>query len=85
MIDIPGPNQPNFNGDRNHDCEHHLEAAFTDLAMRAEAAGWSEGEVAAALLDLAKNHIMRLIASNETDRMIARTIAKLNRQPSGRF
>lgn len=58
--------------DRHLSCQEAIEPAFQELAGIAESAGWSETEVAAALVDLADNHILALAANAETD-------AELNR------
>jgi hypothetical protein len=41
--------------------------AFQELAERAVAAGWGQREVAAALVDVADNHMLMLAANGETD------------------
>lgn len=52
--------------DRPLECQFAIEPAFQDLARRAQAAGWSEREVAAALIDLAHNHMSGMIADEKT-------------------
>ena len=52
---ISSPRLPIGHPERNFDCEMALEEEFRDVADRAEAAGWSRGEVATALLSLAEN------------------------------
>jgi hypothetical protein len=54
------------------DCEFELEAAFNELAGRAEAVGWSNDEVEAALLSLARHRVLARIEQERTNRQIAR-------------
>ena len=49
------PHLPIGHPERNFDCEMAMEEEFRELAGRAEAAGWSRGEVATAMLSLAEN------------------------------
>lgn len=56
--------------DRHLSCQEAIEPAFQELAENAESAGWSSDEVAAALVDLADNHMLALVANAETDRAI---------------
>ena len=69
---IDPPNRPIGHPDRGLDREEAMEPAFQDLARRAEAAGWSGDELAAALLSLAQNHILGRAAEAEMDAAIAR-------------
>ncbi|GGD41788.1 hypothetical protein [Aureimonas glaciei] len=52
--------------DRAIDCQFAMETAFQDLARRAEFAGWTEDDVSAALLELARSHIKGIIADRKT-------------------
>jgi len=49
-----------------------MEPAFQELARQAQQAGWYADEIAAALLSLAKNHVLGLLAESEMDAAIAR-------------
>ena len=49
-----------------------MDIAFQDLANRAVAAGWSEREVAAALVDLADNHMLMHDANADTEAALAK-------------
>ncbi len=59
-MSILPPPVPEGHPDRHVSCQLALHAAFVQLAARAVASGWNEREVAAALVDLADNH-MRLV------------------------
>ncbi len=58
------PKQPIFSApkrgeaypDRDLDCQMAMEEMFRAVAEEAQAAGWSEREVAVALIELAHNH-----------------------------
>lgn len=65
MPKIPGPKHPKCHPDRNLHCQEALEAEFQHLAVRAEAAGWSQNEVAEALLELAENNYLTMNAETE--------------------
>jgi hypothetical protein len=52
--------------DRPLECQFAIEPAFQDLARRAHATGWSESEVAAALIDLAHHHMSGMLADEKT-------------------
>ena len=51
--------------DRHVSCQFALRAAFVQVAARAVASSWNEREVAAALVDLADNHMLSLITLGE--------------------
>lgn len=51
-------------------CQEAIEPGFHELAENAEGAGWSATEVAAALVDLADNHMLALAANAETEEII---------------
>jgi hypothetical protein len=53
--------------DYNLDCQSAMERAFQAVAAQAEAAGWDKGEVAYALLELARFNIKGMIADGEID------------------
>jgi hypothetical protein len=65
MSDILPPPVPDDHPDRHVSCQFALHAAFAQVAARAASAGWSEREVAAALVDLADNHMLFLITMGE--------------------
>lgn len=49
--------------DRFLRCQEALEDAFSSIGDAAAAAGWSEEEVAAALVELADNYMLALISN----------------------
>lgn len=53
--------------DRHLSCQEAIEPAFQAMAEMAKQSGWSIMEVAAALVDLADNHILALAANAETE------------------
>ena len=63
---IPPPPLPPGDPDRAIECETHLEPAFDELAEEALAQGWSEDEVEAALVGLARNRILSRIERQRT-------------------
>lgn len=71
MTDIPGPPRVGPFPDFGIDCQSYLEPEFLDLAYRAQAAGWSESEIAASMLVIAKNFILKLKTKDDTERLIA--------------
>ena len=71
MPHIPSPPVTEDHPDRHTWCQFSLHREFAAIATRAVAAGWNEREVAAALVDLADNHMLGLITSGEVDAMIA--------------
>lgn len=62
MIIIP-PTIPTDHPDRPIACQEAIETAFLSLADQAQDAGWREAEVAAALVDLADNHLLAIEAN----------------------
>jgi hypothetical protein len=58
MSDIKPPAVVEDHPDRDLECQAALSDAFGDLADRAEAAGWSDEEVATALSTLADNRML---------------------------
>jgi hypothetical protein len=71
MSDIPPPTVSADHPDRNVSCQLALHSAFMQFAARAIAAGWNEREVAAALVDLADNHMLGLISTTEVEAIVA--------------
>ncbi|WP_312366124.1 hypothetical protein [Ensifer sp.] len=65
MPKIAPPKLPACHPDRGSQCQKALETEFQLLACRAEAAGWSPEEVAAALIDLADNHFLSMDTGEE--------------------
>jgi hypothetical protein len=59
---IPPPKIIEGYPERALDCQLAMEPTFQDLARHAEVAGWSEDEVSAGLLELARDHIKGIIA-----------------------
>lgn len=53
--------------DRHLSCQEAIEPAFQAVAEMAERSGWDAAEVAAALVDLADNHMLALAANAETE------------------
>ena len=56
------------------DCEFELEGAFNELAERAPAVGWSNDEVEAALLSLARHRVLIRIKQETVERQIAKAV-----------
>lgn len=72
MSDICKPAMSVDDPDRFLECQDAMDIAFQDLANRAVAAGWSEREVAAALVDLADNHMLMHDANADTEAALAK-------------
>lgn len=60
------PKQSEDYADRSLDCQFAIEPAFQELASQAKAAGWSEEDVSAALLELAYQRINGIAADCKT-------------------
>ena len=56
--------------DRYICCQEALQDSFAQLAAAGVEAGWDEGEVAAALVDLADHHMLALLSNHEVDRKL---------------
>jgi hypothetical protein len=67
---IPPVPLPVPDPDRVLNCEFELEGAFNELAERALAVGWSDDEVEAALLSLARHRVLARIERQRTGRLI---------------
>ncbi|KSV84384.1 hypothetical protein [Sinorhizobium sp. GL28] len=68
--------------DRDLDCQLAIEHAFNAVADHAEAAGWSQREVADALIELAHNHWFALDAKDRMFEEVAGVfIRKLRPSP----
>jgi hypothetical protein len=63
-------------GDRHIDCQFALEDRFLSLIDDAALAGWTAADVAAAIVDLADNHILKLLAIDDTNRQIAASVRR---------
>jgi len=70
MIDIQPPPVGQTDPDRYSWCQFALHSAFAEVAKRAVAAGWNEREVAAALVDLADQHMLGLVTMGELEAII---------------
>jgi DNA-binding GntR family transcriptional regulator len=70
MIDIQPPPVEQTDPDRYSWCQFALHSAFAEMAKRAVTAGWNEREVAAALVDLADQHMLGLVTMNELEAII---------------
>lgn len=65
--------------DRDLDCQLAIESAFRSVADSAGAAGWTEQEVADALIELAHNHWFALDAKDRMfDEAVGVVIRKAN-------
>ena len=64
--EIASPKQADRDAEQPLACELALSAAFQELAERGHAAGWSQDDVAAALLELAHHHLSAIIADRKT-------------------
>ncbi|WFU10907.1 hypothetical protein QA646_08730 [Rhizobium sp. CB3090] len=71
MSDIPSPPISDDHPDRHVWCQFALSSAFSQVAAAAAAAGWKEREIAAALVDLADNHMLGLIAAGEFENLLS--------------
>jgi len=67
-VDSPSSKEPVTDPDRLYECLLEVEPAFTDLAERAEMAGWSRLEVATALNGLAFARMTMLRQMEDGDR-----------------
>lgn len=71
MTDIASPKRTDDYTDRGIDCQFAMEPAFQALLRQAEATGWTEDDVAYAVLELAGNNIKGIIADSKTEKQIA--------------
>ncbi|GGD30619.1 hypothetical protein [Aureimonas glaciei] len=65
-MSIQPPRLPEGHPDRSIECQFQIEPLFQAIVHKALAAGWTEDDVSAALLDLARNHIRGIIADRKT-------------------
>lgn len=64
-MDIAAPKVAADHPDRAIECQFVIEPAFQDLVRRAVAAGWTEDDVAPAMVDLAHSHLNGLVADRK--------------------
>ncbi|RWN98937.1 MAG: hypothetical protein EOS07_36490, partial [Mesorhizobium sp.] len=74
-VAIVEPSCPADHPDRGLQCQLALEPAFQELAERASESGWTEDEIAYALLELAGARLKSNSANRETERAIDRATA----------
>jgi hypothetical protein len=74
---VPAPEIPVDDPDRSVRCQNAMQIAFQNMAERAMAAGWRDQEVAAALVDLAENHMLALGSNQEIKEATKSAISKL--------
>lgn len=70
MTEIAPPKRPDDYADRNIDCQFAMEPAFQELLRQAEAAGWTEDDVAYATLELAGHNIKGIMADRQTEKQV---------------
>ena len=61
---------PDEHPDRFVRCQEHMEAAFSAVAEAAVKSGWRPEEVAAALVELADNHMLATLANRDFERAL---------------
>jgi DNA ligase D-like protein (predicted ligase) len=74
---VPAPEVPVDGPNRSLRCQSAMQIAFQNMAERAMAAGWREQEVAAALVDLADNHMLTFDSNQEIKEATKSAISKL--------
>jgi hypothetical protein len=74
---VQAPEVPVDDPERSFRCQNAMQMAFQNVAARAMAAGWREQEVAAALVDLADNHLLTLGSNQEIKEATKSAISKL--------
>lgn len=77
MITIAAPRYADDSADKNLDCEFAMEPAFRELAGRAADEGWSEDDVASALMSLSHHHLRGIIEDRKTQSAIRHEGASL--------
>ena len=70
--EVAPPETDQDHPDRHLSCQEAIEPAFQAVAEMAEKSGWSATEIAAALVELADNHMLALAANAETDAKLDR-------------
>ena len=71
------PRTPTVYPDRHLECQEALEASVIAMIDEGQAAGWTVGDVTAALITLADNLMLADAANGETDRQIESAIARV--------
>ena len=69
-MDTPSPKIAAGHPGRPLECQLVLRPAFQDFVRRVQASGWTEDEVADAMLDLAHNHLIGIIEGPRRQRYI---------------
>ncbi|TBZ14677.1 hypothetical protein [Rhizobium leguminosarum] len=67
---LPSP-PPDGHPDRFLKCQEVIDDAFSLIAAAAVEAGWKPEEVAAALVELADNHVLALLVNRDLERGLA--------------
>jgi hypothetical protein len=70
MTEISRPAVSEEHPDRHILCQDAIQSAFRSLVEDATAAGWTERESVAAVIDLADNHMLSIAANDETFALI---------------
>lgn len=76
MHRIMPPAQSGPYPDRHLHCQMMLEDRFRDLLNEAVAAGWLIAEAATAMVELADNQMLMIMANEDTDAEIARALKR---------
>lgn len=76
MHRIMPPAQSGPYPDRHLHCQMMLEDRFRDLLNEAVAAGWLIAEAATAMVELADNQVLMIMANEDTDAEIARALKR---------
>jgi len=69
------PTTPGAYADRHIDCQFALEDCFVAVMEEAQKAGWTPSDAAAAIIDLADNYVLKLLANDETMAQISRALS----------
>jgi hypothetical protein len=70
MTEIAGPTISQDHPDRHILCQDAMHSAIQSVIAEAVGAGWCEREVAAAIIELADNHMLSVAANDETGALI---------------
>ena len=70
MLDISPPLHRDSEPDRHLSCQEALQSAFHEILAAACAAGWREREAAAALIELADNHLLAMCEVQKTSAIV---------------
>ena len=76
MHRIMPPAQSGPYPDRHLHCQMMLEERFRELLNDAVAAGWLVDEAATAMVELADNQVLMIMANEDTDAEIARALKR---------